>query len=249
MRQVGGLVLRGVADALFPPGCMVCSASVADAQSLCASCWGEAYLIGGVTCDVCGVPMGIALPSGETIRCDECLTGSVSWDRGRAAALYAGSARTLVLALKHGDRPDIAKAMGRWMARAAADLITETDVMVPIPLHWRRFLTRRYNQSAELSRVMARETGVPHGPDLLRRMKPTEMQRSRSALARARNVEGVFAVPPHMREFVRGKSLLLVDDVMTTGATLNAAARALSEAGAARISVVVFARVQPSTEF
>ena len=193
--------------------------------------------------------MGIALPSGETIRCDDCLTGSGSWDRGRAAALYAGSARTLVLALKHGDRPDIAKAMGRWMARAAADLIAEADVMVPIPLHWRRFLTRRYNQSAEPSRVMARETGVPHGPDLLRRMKPTEMQRSRSALARARNVEGVFAVPPHMIEVVRGKSLLLVDDVMTTGATLNAAARALREVGAAQISIIVFARVQPSTEF
>ena len=228
---------------------MVCYASVADVQSLCASCWSEAYLIGGVTCDVCGVPIGIALPPGETIRCDDCLMGTVSWDRGRAAALYAGSSRTLVLALKHGDRPDIAQAMGRWMARAAADLIAEADVMTPIPLHWRRFLTRRYNQSAELSRVMARETGVPHGPNLLRRMKPTEMQRSRSALARARNVEGVFAVPPHMVEVVRGKSLLLVDDVMTTGATLNAAARALREAGAAQISVVVFARVQPSTEF
>jgi len=193
--------------------------------------------------------MGIALPSGETIRCNDCLTSAFVWDRGRAATLYAGSARTLILALKHGDRPDIAKAMGRWMSRAAADLIAESDVIVPIPLHWRRFLTRRYNQSAELSRVMARESGIPHGPGLLRRMRPTEMQRSRSALARARNVEGVFAVPAHMAEVVRGKSVLLVDDVMTTGATLNAASHALREAGAAQINVVTFARVQPSTEF
>jgi len=249
LRQVGGLVLRGVADTLFPPGCMVCSASVADAQTLCAPCWGEAYLIGGVSCDVCGVPLGISLPSGETIRCEDCLTDRFAWDRGRAAALYAGSARTLVLALKHGDKPDIAMAMGRWMSRAAADLIADSDVVVPIPLHWRRFLTRRYNQSAELSRVMARESGKPHGPDLLRRMKPTEMQRSRSALSRARNVEGVFAVPPHMTDVVRGKRVLLVDDVMTTGATLNAASKALRKAGAAQISAVVFARVKPSTEF
>lgn len=227
---------------------MVCSTSVGDAQTLCASCWGEAYLIDGVTCDACGAPMGIALPSGETIRCDDCLTTPVSWDRGRAATLYAGSARALVLALKHGDRPDIAKAMGRWMARAAADLIAESDVMVPIPLHWRRFLTRRYNQSAELSRVMARETGVPHAPDLLRRMRPTEMQRSRSACARAQNVKGVFAVPPYMRDSALGKRVLLIDDVMTTGATLSAATEALRNAGAAEVSVVVFARVQHSTE-
>jgi len=248
LRHVGGQVWRGVADVLFPPACMVCSAPVADPQTLCAPCWSEAFLIGGVTCDVCGVPMGVALPAGETIRCDDCLKDGAGWDRGRAAAIYAGSSRTLILALKHGDRPDIAKAMGRWMVHAAADLVAESDVLVPIPLHWRRFLTRRYNQSAELSRVMAHKAGIPHGPDLLRRMKPTPMQRSRSAWSRARNVEGVFAVPPHMAHVVRGKNILLVDDVMTTGATLSAASQALRDAGANQVSVVVFARVQPSTE-
>ena len=193
--------------------------------------------------------MPLALRNGQTIRCDACLAGAFNWDRGRAAAQYGGSARALILALKHGDRPDIALALGRWMARAAGDLIAEADVMVPIPLHWRRFLTRRYNQSAELSRVMAGESGTPHAPDMLRRIRPTEMQRARSAAQRARNVEGVFDVPAHMRDAVRGQRIVLVDDVMTTGATLTAATTALQSAGAAHISVVVFARVEPSTEF
>lgn len=241
--QVGGQVLRGVADALFPPVCMVCAAAVADARSLCATCWAEAHLIGGTVCDGCGTPMPLALGRGESIRCDPCLGGGFPWDRGRAAAHYGGSARALILTLKHGDRPDIARALGRWMTRAAADLIPDSDVVVPIPLHWRRFLTRRYNQSAELSRVMAQEAGLLHSPDMLRRMRPTEMQRSHAA-ARARNVEGAFAVPPHMRAAVRGQRILVVDDVLTTGATLSAATLALREAGARQINVAVFARVE-----
>jgi len=243
------MLLRSVADALFPPCCMACTAPVADAQMLCSPCWREASLIDGTTCDRCGTPMPLALGKGQTICCDRCLAGAVGWDRGRAAAIYAGSARALVLSLKHGDRPDIALALGRWMARAAADLIAEADVMVPVPLHWRRFLTRRYNQSAELVRVMMRETATPHAPDILRRMRPTEMQRARSAVARAGNVAGAFAVPPHMYPAVQGKRVLVVDDVLTTGATLNEAARALRAAGAAQVSVAVFARVEAATEF
>jgi len=249
LRQVGRVMVRQIADALYPPGCMVCDGAVADAQMLCTPCWNESHLIDGTTCDRCGVPMPLALKPGLTIHCDECLAGSLRWDRGRAAAIYAGSARSLVLALKHGDKPDIAQAMGRWMGRAAADLIEESDVIVPIPLHWRRFLTRRYNQSAELSRVIARESGLAHRPDILFRTRPTEMQRARTASQRAKNVDGVFAVPPYAVRHVQGLRILLVDDVLTTGATLNAATMALRACGAAQVSTVVFARVQASTEF
>ena len=193
--------------------------------------------------------MPLALARGDIIRCDACLTRPMSWDRGRAAALYAGSARSMVLALKHGDKPDIAHALGQWMLRAAEDIITESDVVIPIPLHWRRFLKRRYNQSAELSRIIARHSGKPHGPDLLRRIRPTDMQLSHSAKQRSDNVKGVFEVPAHMRPVVRGKKILLVDDVLTTGATLNAATTALRECSAAHVSIVVFARVEQSTKF
>jgi len=248
LAQIGGSVLRGVADALFPPVCMVCAAPVADARTLCTPCWGAAHLIGGTVCDGCGTPMPLSLGRGESIHCDTCRAGGTPWDRGRAAAYYAESARALVLALKHGDRPDIARALGHWMTRAAADLLPETDAIVPIPLHWRRFMSRRYNQSAELSRAMARESGVLHAPDMLRRMRPTEMQRARSAAARARNVEGVFAVPPHMHRAVQGQRILLVDDVLTTGATLSDATRALRAVGASQVNVVVFARVEANRD-
>lgn len=193
--------------------------------------------------------MPLVLRPGDRIHCEACRAGTAKWDRGRAAALYAGSARDLVLALKHGDKPDIAAALGGWMARAAADLISEADVLLPIPLHWRRLLSRRYNQSAELSRAMAHHCGLVHAPDMLRRIIPTEMQRARSAFARKQNVTGAFVVPPHMRASVAGTKILLVDDVLTTGATLNEATRALRAAGAAQVNIAVFARVQPSTEF
>ena len=252
MRQAGGQVLRRLAgacaDALYPACCMACAAPVADPNQLCVTCWGEAHLIDGTVCDRCGTPMPLALRRGDIIRCEPCEAGAASWDRGRAAALYAGSARSLVLALKHGDRPDIAAALGGWMTRSARDLIAEADILVPIPLHWRRFLTRRYNQSAELSRAMAALSGVPHGPDILRRMRPTEMQRARSSSARHKNVAGAFAVPPHMRDTVNGARILLVDDVLTTGATLNAATSALRAAGAAQVSIAVFTRVEAATQ-
>jgi len=249
LKNAGGTILRQIADTLYPPECMVCDRPVADAQMLCAACWSESHLIDGTTCDRCGVPMPVALRADQTIHCDACLAGSLTWDRGRAAAIYAGSTRALVLALKHGDKPDIALALGRWMSRAAADLIAECDVIVPIPLHWRRFLSRRYNQSAELSRVIARKSGAAHRPDILNRIRPTAMQRARSAAQRAKNVDSVFAVPPHMVEFVRGQRILLVDDVLTTGSTLNAATTALRRSGAAQVSTVVFARVESATEF
>ena len=248
MRQTGRIVLRNIADALYPPCCMACDQPVADAQMLCAPCWNDIDLIDGTTCDRCGTGMPLALKGRGIIHCDACLSGPLTWDRGRAAAIYGGSARSLVLGLKHGDKPNIAVALGRWMCRAAADIIAESDVIVPIPLHWRRLLARRYNQSAELARVMARETGLPHGPHLLSRPRPTEMQRARSASDRARNVRNAFTVPPRRIKDVAGRRILLVDDVLTTGATLNAATAALRASGAASVSTVVFARVPHAAE-
>ncbi len=173
----------------------------------------------------------------------------MQWDKGRAAALYAGSARRMILSFKHGDKPDMAQALGHWMHRAAGDIIARADMIVPVPLHRRRFLMRRYNQSAELSRVIARLSGKAHRPDILRRVRPTEMQRARNARQRMQNVSGAFIVPARLQGIVRDRHILLVDDVLTTGATLNAATAALRPYRPESVSVAVFARAASSTDF
>lgn len=229
------------ADALYPPSCLVCQSALGDARALCVDCWSDTHLIGGTVCDGCGAPVQAVLSDGA-IRCDFCEAGGIAWNRGRAAAIYGGGARAMILALKHGDRPDIARTAAKWMVRAGADILAQTDVLVPVPLHWRRFLSRRYNQAAEISRHLARISSQHHAPDMLRRVRPTEMQHASAHIRRA-NVRNAFQVPRHMRKAVAGARLTLVDDVLTTGATLNAATHALLSAGAENVNVLVFARV------
>jgi ComF family protein len=165
------------------------------------------------------------------------------YQRARAAVCYDDVARTLVHALKYGDRLELAPLMGRLMARAGADLLAEADALVPVPLHWRRLWLRRFNQSALLSRAISRYANLPLADGVLRRVKATAQQAGLSKEQRAQNLQGAFRIPPENEAAVEGRRLVLVDDVLTTGATANAAARALLRAGAANVDVVVFARV------
>lgn len=227
---------------LFPPQCIACGEGVAEEFGLCPDCWRDAGFIRGLSCDKCGTPLP-GEDEGRAEHCDDCLTIARPWDRGRAAMVYRDTGRRLVLALKHGDRQDLARPMGRWLAAAAAPILAPRMLVAPIPLHWRRFLKRRFNQSALLSGQLAQRAGLDHCPDLLQRIRATPSQEGRGRNERFENMAAAIRVNPSRTDGLAGRSVLIVDDVMTSGATFAAAADALRAAGAASVSVVALARV------
>lgn len=223
---------------IYPPQCINCEGQVATDFGLCGPCWRETPFITGLVCDKCGAPL-----TGNSDRveyCDDCLTIARPWERGRAALIYRGTARTLTLALKHGDRMDLARPAAQWLVRAALPLLEPDMVVAPIPLHWLRLIKRRYNQAALLAAGLAQLRRLDHCPDLLQRHHATPAQ-SGGRDARFANMAGAIRV--HPRRAVQGRNVLVVDDVMTSGATFAAAAEALLAAGAAKVTVLALARV------
>lgn len=228
-------------DALYPPRCLACTAATDQPHGLCPACWRDTHFIAGTTCRKCGVPL--IGEAGAVDVCEGCTRHPPAWDRGAAAVLYSGAGRRVVLALKHGDRLDMVRPLAGWIAAAGAPLLAEADVIAPVPLHWRRLLMRRYNQSAELVRRLSRLSGRPSCVDLLQRRRATIPQEKMDRAARVANQAGAVTVTPRHRAAVAGRRILLVDDVMTTGATLSGAADCLRAAGAAGVDVLVLARV------
>ena len=234
--------LQGALHVLYPPQCISCAAPVQSDFGLCADCWRETAFISGLVCDQCGVPLP-GQDSSERVRCDDCMTIARPWDRGRAALMYRDNGRRLVLALKHGDRMDLARPASAWMLKAAAPILQPGMLAVPVPLHWMRLFRRRFNQAALLSRAIARAAGLDHCPYALTRKRSTGSQEGKTRDARFANLVGAFAVPVTREKRVAGRDILLVDDVMTSGATFAAATEAIMAAGARSVSVLSLARV------
>lgn len=232
-----------VAGLVFPPSCLACRMAASVPDALCPACWSAVRFIERPFCERLGTPFAADLGA-EGLVSPEAIAHPPVYARARAVARFDdGPVRRLVHRLKYGDRLELAPAMGAWMARAGGELLSEADVLIPVPLHRGRLARRRFNQAALLASAVSKQSGVPADPFALRRVKATPPQVGLTRSQRAANVQGVFQVPPDRRIAVEGKAAVLIDDVMTSGATINAAARALLRAGAARVDVLVFARV------
>ena len=192
-------------------------------------------------CACCGHPF--EFNSGPDSLCGDCVAHPPAYTRARAVMIYDDASRDLILGFKRGDRLEGAPAFGHWMARSGRKLLDGADLVVPVPLHRRRLFFRRFNQAAVLAQAIARTSGVPALTDGLIRKKPTPSQAGLSRAGRIRNVRGVFAIRPRHKERLQGRHVILVDDVMTTGATVKSCTRALLKGGAASVSVLTLARV------
>ncbi len=233
---------RGTLDFLYPPLCIGCRTQVAEPGSLCAVCWQDIEFLDGPACTCCGLPFELD-PGGDT-QCAACLADPPSFDHARAVMRYDEDSRGPILALKHADRLDLVPGFARWLDRAGRNLLDETDVIVPVPLHPSRLWRRRYNQAAELARAVGRLAHKPIKPAALRRIRATPSQGEMpSAQARRRNMRGAFEVPAHCKSSIDKRRILLIDDVLTTGATADSCARVLKRAGAAKVNVLALARV------
>jgi ComF family protein len=234
---------RGAVHLIYPPVCAACSASTGAAHGLCGACWSSLSLIERPYCERLGTPF--ALDLGGTLISPAAMADPPVFARARAVSGYDDTARALVHRLKYGDRIELALTMGRMMALAGREITAEADLVVPVPLHRWRLWRRRFNQAAALARVVGQCAGKPVDHAILARIRRTRPQVGLSRNERAENLQGALRVLDEARPRVEGKRILLVDDVLTTGSTANASARALLRSGARAVDLLTFARVIP----
>lgn len=231
---------------VYPPRCLSCGDLVESDFGLCGLCWRDTSFIGSTICDSCGTPLPADTQSGPLF-CDQCLKEPRPWEKGRAAVLYKDVGRKLVLQLKHGDRTDIAAQASKWMLSAIQDVLSPEILIVPIPLHWQRFLKRRYNQAARLAEGISKNSGSQYCPDALLRARRTLSLDGADILERQKRIFGAFRVNPRYASRIYGRPILLVDDVFTSGTTFSEAARVLRAASSGPVHVIALARVAIET--
>lgn len=226
---------------LFPPLCPSCGIVIGTHPALCSACWADIAFIERPFCPVTGMPFDHDL--GDGIVSAEALAAPPIYDRARSAVIHQGIALNIVHGHKFRDRSDVTPLMVTWMQRIGGELLQDADIIIPVPLHYWRYLTRRYNQSAEIARLLAKREDLAYQPNILIRQKNTQSQRGLSRKERQTNVANAFAINERQTPQIAQKKILLVDDVLTTGATVNAAAKVLKAHGAARVDVLTFSRV------
>ena len=237
--------MQTLVQLIYPPRCLSCGGLVETDFGLCGDCWRETSFVVGLACDLCGTPLPGQSDQAEV--CDECLSVTRPWTHGRAALVYRDTARRLVLGLKHGDRHDIAAPAAGWMARGARSMVQPGMIAVPVPLHLHRHLSRRYNQSALLAQALANTLEIDWCPDALERRSRTPSLDGQTREERFATLSGRITVNPLRAGLLEGRPVLLVDDVMTSGATLTACTDACLAVGATEVCVSVLARAVKET--
>jgi len=243
LRAIG----RGLVDLILPPLAHDTPEATA-AAGLTAGAWNKVIFLEAPVCDGCGAAFEFDGGAFASERCAACIASPYGFQRARAACVYDEASRNLILRYKHGDQQQFAALFARWIARAASDLIADADAIVPVPLHRMRLLARRFNQAAEIARPLAREARLDYLPDALVRTQATASQGGKSMRGRRLNVKKAFDVTEAGRRKIKGRRILLIDDVLTTGATGEACARVLREAGARSVDLAVIARVRTARE-
>ena len=239
-RQAGKLAL----DLLLPPHCLTCDQPVGAPGQFCPPCFEQTHFITAPCCTRCGVPFETAGRGGPSGECPTCVADPPPWGEARAALRYDAQAKRLILPFKYGDRVENARALAPMMARAGVSLLREADWLIPVPLHRSRMLSRRYNQAALLAHALSRSSGRPALLNGLRRIRSTSPLAEMSPARRSAEMEAAIAVRPRCRPMIDGARLLLIDDVLTSGATARACVSALLAAGAVRVDVLAAARVR-----
>lgn len=233
-------LVRHVLDTLYPPRCGACATPVLMHGALCSDCWQAVAFIAPPLCQRCGHPFEYAM-GGEAL-CGACLQHMPHYAQARAVFCYNEASRPLITQLKFSDKQHMLASFGQWLARAGAEFLPHCDAIVPVPLHWWRRWRRRYNQAELLAQAIAHASGLPVHGHLLRRVRHTTPQTGLSRAARERNLQGAFRIAPMQRAAIRGKTFCVVDDVLTTGTTVDMCTRALLRGGAKNVYVLTLAK-------